>query len=164
MQQQKTNATATFRVVATTLLVLISTIIYAQPPGADGPPPAGGTGPQTITPDEIAETQTSWMKKKLRLTKEQIAEVKKINKEYVNRALEYQSAEKSQTTAGAGSRENKLKDKMAELDKDRDNRFKNILTDKQFKIYLKKKGYLEESISTAANQEMPPGPPPPCGF
>lgn len=159
MQQQTTNAPAIFRLAATALLVLISTIIYAQPPGAEGPPPAGSNGPQTITPDEIAETQTSWMKKKLRLTKEQTAEVKKINKEYVNRALEYQSAEKSQTSTGSGSRENKLKDKMAELDQDRDNRFKHILTDKQFKTYLKKKGYLEESISTAANQEMPPGPP-----
>lgn len=159
MQRQKTNIPVIFRVVTAAALVLINTIAYAQPPGADGPVSLPGNGSQTITPDEIAETQTSWMKKKLKLTKEQTEEVKKINKQYITRALEYQSTEKSNTTAGAGSRENKLKDKMAELDKDRDNRFKNILTEKQFRIYLKKKGYLEERISTVANEEMPPGPP-----
>lgn len=160
MQRQKTNIPVTFRVVTAMVLVLINTIVYAQPPGADGPVSLPGNGSQTITPDEIADTQTSWMKKKLKLTKEQTEEVKKINKQYITRALEYQSAEKSQTSTGAGSTENKLKDKMAELDKDRDDRFKNILTDKQFKTYLKKKEYLEESVNTAANQEMPPGPPP----
>lgn len=160
MQQQKTNTPALFRVAATVLLFLVSTIVYAQPPGVDGPPSMPGNGSQTITPDEIAHTQTSWMKKKLKLTKEQTEEVKKINKNYITRVLEYQSAEKNNSATGAGTRENKLKDKMAELDKDRDDRFKYILTDKQFKTYLKKKGYLEESITTAANQEMPPGPPP----
>lgn len=158
MQHQKTNAPALFRVAATALLFLVSTIFYAQPPGVDGPPSMPGNGSQTITPDEIADTQTSWMKKKLKLTKEQTEEVKKINKNYITRVLEYQSAEKN--NSATGTRENKLKDKMAELDQDRDNRFKHILTDKQFKTYLKKKGYLEESISTAANQELPPGPPP----
>lgn len=160
MQQETTNTLKTIRAVTAAVLVLISTVSFAQPTGADGPPPMPGNGSQTITPDEIAEAQTSWMKKKLKLTKKQTEEVKKVNKQYVAKTLEYQSAEKSHTTAGTGSRENKLKDKMAELDKDRDNRFKNILTEKQFKTYLKKKGYLEESISSAANQEMPPGPPP----
>lgn len=160
MSQQKTKTSAALRVAVTALLILAGTVTYAQPPGGDGPPPASGNGSQAITPDEIAETQTSWMKKKLKLTKQQTEEVKKINKQYVTQTLEYQTAEKKQAAPATGGRENRLKEKMAELDRDRDNRLKKILTEKQFRTYLKKKGYLEESISTAASQEMPPGPPP----
>jgi|APEBP8051073220_1049391.scaffolds.fasta_scaffold03141_1 hypothetical protein len=138
----------TARSVITILLFLAATAAYSQP-GGDGP--VGG-GPQTFTANDIADIQTAWMKKKLKLNKEQVEKVRDINKIYVSKKQELQKAGEKQS------------DKLDEPDKERDNNLKIILTEKQFASYLKKKSELENSMSSSGNTGMPPPPPPAGGF
>lgn len=138
----------TARSVITILLLLAETAAYSQP-GGDGP--VGG-GPQTFTANDIADIQTAWMKKKLKLNKEQVEKVRDINKIYVSKKQELQKAGEKQS------------DKLDEPDKERDNNLKIILTEKQFASYLKKKSELENSMSSSGNTGMPPPPPPAGGF
>lgn len=136
------------------LLVLISNIGYAQPPGGDGAPPPGG-GPSAITAVEIADLQTSWMKKKLKLDKEQTDQVLQINVQYINGVKEL-SRNNSTATDSILHRQ----EKFTMLDKNKDDSLQRILSEKQFGLYLKNKTFLNSIISTSGNQGMPPPPPP----
>lgn len=138
----------TTKSVITILLFLAATAAYSQP-GGDGPP---GGGPQSFTANDISDIQTAWMKKKLKLSKEQVEKVREINKLYVSQKQELQKAGEKQP------------DKLNEPDKARDSNLKVILSEKQFASYLKKKAELDNSISSSGNTGMQPPPPPGGGF
>ena len=125
-------------------MLLTATFCYAQPGSGDGPP---GGGPQTFTASDIADIQTVWMKKKLKLSKEQVEKVKEINKEFVTKKKEFQNAGEKQA------------DKLAEPDRERDDKLKSILSEKQFARFLEKKSELDNSMSSSGNTVMPPPPP-----
>lgn len=139
----------TTKSLLTTLILVTATISYSQSFSGDGPP---GGGPQTFTASDIADIQTAWMKKKLKLSKEQVEKVKEINKEFVTKKQELQKAGEKQT------------DKLTEPDKERDEKMKKILSEKQFTRFQKKKPELESSLSPSGNTAMPPPPPPGGGF
>lgn len=139
----------TTRFSLTVLMLLIATFCYAQPGSGDGPP---GGGPQTLTTSDIADIQTAWMKKKLKLSKEQVDKVKEINKEFVAKKQELQKADKKQT------------EKLTEPEKERNDKLKTILSEKQFARFLVKKSELDNSMSSSGNTVMPPPPPPGGGF
>ncbi len=154
MKLGKTNLVSIARF---NLLLLVSTLSftgYTQPPGGDGPPPFASK----ITSGEIAELQTEWMKKKLKLSKEQVEEVSKINLSFADKLQQLQKI-----TENKNNGENRIHvEKVAVLDKEKDNALKPILSDKQFNIYLKKKAALNNVDSNSGN--MPSPPPPPGGF
>lgn len=133
----------TARSVFTILLFLTTTVAYTQP-GGDGPP---GGGPQTFTANDIADIQTAWMKKKLKLNKEQVERVREINKQYVSQKQELLKNGEKQV------------DKLGQPDKERDSNLKVILSEKQFASFLKKKTELDNSMSSSGNTGMPPPPP-----
>ncbi len=133
----------TERSVFTILLFLTTTVAYTQP-GGDGPP---GGGPQTFTANDIADIQTAWMKKKLKLNKEQVERVREINKQYVSQKQELLKNGEKQV------------DKLGQPDKERDSNLKVILSEKQFASFLKKKTELDNSMSSSGNTGMPPPPP-----
>lgn len=133
-------------------LIIISNPVKSQPPGGDGAPPPGG-GPAAITAVEIADLQTSWMKKKLKLDKEQTDQVLQINVQYINGVKELSR----NNTAPADSNQHQ-QEKLTALDKIKGDSLQRILSEKQFGLYLKNKTFLNSIISTSGNQGMPPPP------
>ncbi len=138
---------------------------FAQRPDLGDPSPGGPGEPpvfQSISPDEIAEKESKWMKKKLKLNKEQLQKVKVINSVYAFKRKDFISATDSR------NRDNnkKIMDKLAVLDKEKDDELRKVLSQKQYDTYLKKKDELNRQVRPAESQggNLPPPPPPDSGF
>lgn len=131
-------------------------------------------------PDDIAESQTDWMKRKLKLNKEQLAKIKTLNTDYAYKRNDYVKAiklanENAKTAANKNAdkfsetnktarteSQKKLQDKLDLIDAEKEKELKLILTEKQFETYLKKKAELQ--LNTGNNDGTMPPPPPPGGF
>lgn len=101
------------------------------------------------TPDDIAEKETRWMKKKLKLKKEQLQRVKAINAVYAFKREDYKKA--------MGSKDNGNNQKILEkLDKEKDDELRKVFTEKQYNTYLKKKPELAEKIRSKSNEARQP--------
>jgi hypothetical protein len=128
--------------VAMTGLVVDSEKVYSQEPGRGFSPPADSRlkkpSLKNDSPEDIAEKETKWMTKKLKLKKEQLQRVRPINEVYAFKRHDYAKAIRS------GSDENKknILDKLAVLDKEKDEELRRVLTEKQFNLYLEKKAEL----------------------
>lgn len=132
-------------------LMLHSHPVRAQEFSNDRPAPAG------IQADELAATETKWMKKKLKLTKVQLKQVEVINLKYAEKLLPLVSgtsteADKKKTIKALNDLENA---KEAELEK--------ILDPEQMAKYRKQRGEIQSALQTAAANRLP-GPPPPGVF
>lgn len=117
----------------------------AQPPAGDMPGPPPESIESGNTPESIAELQTKWMKKKLKLNPEQFKEAVKINDRYVKKVL-----------AAAGPDAGNLKKKA---DTERDEALRKMLTPKQFSRYVKNKTVLDNGFENSGYNSIPPPPP-----
>ncbi|WP_149244256.1 hypothetical protein [Dyadobacter sp. 32] len=100
------------------------------------------------TPDEIAKRETKWMKRKLKLSKEQLAPVEDINydtaakkQEFIDNILNNGSRPKREQM----TRSRQAMDLLAE---EKDSRLSKVLTEKQWSTYLSKKRQLEDGGNT----------------
>ena len=90
--------------------------------------------------DKVAEKETKWMRKKLKLSKEQLQRVKAINAVYAFKRKDFEA------TIGPKDEGNKqkIRDGLAHLNKEKDNELRKVFTEKQYNIYLKRKPELIE--------------------
>lgn len=138
------------------LILTLAKTSHAQPPGGAGgdfpPPEFAGMKPET--PDEIAKRETKWMKRKLKLTKEQLAPIEDINFDTARKKQEFTDnlmKRGSRPTREQMETSRKMLDFLAE---EKDSKLSRILTEKQWTTYLSKKKQLESS-----GQSMPSGGP-----
>ncbi len=94
-----------------------------------------------LTPDKIAEEQTKWMDKKLKLTDEQSLSVETANLDYALRLNDYQEAfMKSHATTRPSPQEiQQVRTTVEKWQAERETKFQSILTPEQWEIYQKKK-------------------------
>ena len=115
------------------LLSLMTVSISAQ----QGPPPGGapqqGQGQfQRMTPEEMAKSQTDWMKTDLKLDDATFKKVYDVVLKYAK-----QSSEERQKLMQAGDRD-AMRAKMTEITDARDKELKPILGDKNFETFKAK--------------------------
>lgn len=133
------------------LVTLFSLHSHAQPPTGEGPMPPPEFSKTTESSEEkmICQLQTDRLNKKLKLEKEQLPEVEKIITTYVSKRLALKKRE--------GNKED-LVARRLQIDLERDQSLKNMLTEKQYNRYLKQKQVLENSFDNVGSGSMPPPP------
>lgn len=101
--------------------------------------------PQTprkpLTSDQIAEEQTKWMTKKLKLTEDQSISVETANLDHALRLSDFQEAY-MKTHANTRPSPQEIQQIRTTVDKwqaDKEAKFQTILTPEQWEIYQKKK-------------------------
>lgn len=133
--------------------VLSFTIISkAQPPSGEvpmGPPPEMSSNSVTNEEAEISRIQVDWMKKKLKLNKDQQQAAEKITSVHVGKILALKKKE------GYNGSTDPVKQ---QADHERDEAMKKILTEKQFNRFNKNKHVLENSFENIRAGGMPPPP------
>jgi hypothetical protein len=154
---------------------------FSQSPGAySGSRHQGNQGGyissrnKETTLDDAVNTETKWMKKRLKLTKEQSEKVKEINTRYAYSEQDYksaivqiranalQTADKNRPTHSEDSNLKKLEEKLDNLKKQKDDELKAIFTEEQFAKYMDKKTELEAELRSSSNTGRRP--PAPQGF
>ena len=138
------------------LFTALSNTCRAQTPGGPGGdfPSLQFAEMKPETPDEIAKRETKWMKRKLKLTNEQLALIEEIN--FDNALKKQEFFDKLVKKGNRPTREEmaltqKTLDLLAE---EKDSKLSKVLTEKQWSTYLSKKKQLE-----ANGQNMPSGAP-----
>lgn len=145
------------KIIIHSLLVLATAISFslvsnAQPPAGElpmGPPPEMSNKLVTNEETEISRLQMDWMKKKLKLNKEQQQVVEKITREHAKKILLLKNKEGYIAATDPGK-------KQADLE--RDEAMKKILTEKQFSRFNKNKQVLENSFDNISGGGLPPPP------
>jgi hypothetical protein len=137
-------------------VILLSSLLSlnssAQPPAGEGPmgpPPEFSKTPESSEEKTICQLQTDRLNKKLKLGKEQLPVVEKITATYVNKRLALKKKE--------GNKED-LAARRLQIEQERDQSLKKILTEKQFTRYLKQKQVLENSFENIGSGGIPPPP------
>lgn len=131
---------------------LFSLHSFAQPPAGEGPmgpPPEFSKAPESSEEKSICQLQTDRLNKKLKLAKEQLPDVEKITATYVNKRLALKKREGNNDDLVA---------RRLQIELERDQSLKKVLTEKQFTRYLKQKQVLENSFDNAGYGGMPPPP------
>ncbi|MBN8687673.1 MAG: hypothetical protein J0M10_11655 [Chitinophagales bacterium] len=125
--------------------------IMAQPPQGEGP--VGPPPELAVQPDneekEICRLQLGWMKKKLRLSEEQVDAAEKAIIVYVRKRL---ALMKKETYKGNND------PAILQAGMERDNALKKMLTPKQFSRFDKNKHILENSFENPGGGIPPPPP------
>lgn len=112
--------------------------------------------PAALSAQDVADTETKWMKKKLKLSKTVSKEVGKVNLRYAEQMLEL-----AKQSGAADQREAGLK-KMEKLEKEKEESLRQLLTPEQMKKYLQHRGEIADALRESGNRNLPP--PPPGGF
>jgi hypothetical protein len=122
-QHQSSLSFPLLRTLAFSLIILLAgTTAFSQSQGRE-------QGRSNATPEERAKHQTEMMKTQLSLTSAQEKKVSDINLKYANKMEDLRKTP-----------ENDAQHKAAmNLQSQKDNELKGVLTDAQFKDYLKKK-------------------------
>lgn len=133
------------------LIFLGSFSSQAQPPAGEGPmgPPPEMSTAVSNEENEICSSQQEWMKKKLKLSREQQAAVQQITRQYVKKMLALKKKDNYQGSNDPGK---------ILADRERDEALRKILTPKQFTRFDKNKHVLDNSFEITAGG-MPPPPP-----
>ncbi len=106
-----------------------------------GLPQTPNPPPKPLTSDKIAEDQTKWMKKKLKLNEDQTISVETVNLDYCLRMSDYQDAF-MKTHANTRPTQQELQDIRKLVDSwwtEREAKYQKILTPEQWALYLEKK-------------------------
>lgn len=91
------------------------------------------------TPEERAQFQTEWMKTELALDSVQVEKVHAINLKYANKLEGIKNS--------SGDRRQKFQ-KFQKLSAEKDSELKKVVTDQQYKIYLKKKDEIRSKMKS----------------
>ncbi|MCU0469027.1 MAG: hypothetical protein MUF58_10520 [Arcicella sp.] len=92
-----------------------------------------------LDPEKLAEEDTRWMKKKLKLTEEQIPKVENINIDYAFKRIDLYEEMKKMQPPFTEEMRTKIRDKFNAMKEGKNKDMKAVLTDEQYEIYLKKK-------------------------
>ena len=106
-----------------------------------GLPQTPNPPPKPLTSDKIAEDQTKWMKKKLKLNEDQTISVETVNLDYCLRMSDYQDAF-MKTHANTRPTQQELQDIRKLVDSwwtEREAKYQKILTPEQWALYLENK-------------------------
>lgn len=139
------------------MLVLTAIISYsytseAQPPSGEGPigpPPEINISVSSNEEAAISRLQMDWMKKKLKLTKDQVQAAEKITLDYAKKILMLKKKEGYNGTNDPDKQQ---------VDHERDEAMKKMLTEKQFIRFTKNKHILENSFENFRDGGIPPPP------
>jgi hypothetical protein len=104
------------------------------PQVADSPPK-----PVELDPEKMANEDTKWMTKKLKLTEEQIPKIEDANINYAFKRIDFQNEIKKLLPPFTEEIRLKYRAKAQAMRDERDKEVKAILTDEQYQIYLKKR-------------------------
>lgn len=144
----KTLTNSLFPLVLCVLLVLVAKQVNAQFPAGSPPPNFRGGGLSSPPdPEQMAKSEIKWMKKKLKLTPEQLAKATDISQHY---ATEQSIIFEDMKKIGAPPSEaaiQQAKINMTQVMEKKDEEMKAVLTHHQFEKYLKKRKDGMESMS-----------------
>ena len=107
-----------------------------------GIPQAGSSTPPKpaeLDPEKMANEDTKWMTKKLKLTEEQIPKIEDANINYAFKRIEFQDEIKKLLPPFSEEIRLKYRAKAQAMRDERDKEVKALLTDEQYQIYLKKR-------------------------
>ncbi|MFT3674973.1 MAG: hypothetical protein QM781_03655 [Chitinophagaceae bacterium] len=111
--------------------------------------PSAGTGPrfQEVTAEDMADAESQWMKKKLKLKKPELNRVKEINLRFAKERMTLLKTNKPDPA------------RLQALEKQQEEALKGALSEKQFTNYLKRRGEIREELQRSGNNSLPPPPP-----
>lgn len=92
-----------------------------------------------LDPEKMAEEDTRWMKKKLKLTEEQIPKVENININYAFKKIDFFEEMKKIQPPYTEEMRAKVRDRFNTMKEGKNKDMKAVLTEEQYEIYLKKK-------------------------
>lgn len=92
-----------------------------------------------LDPEKMAEEDTRWMKKKLKLTEEQIPKVENININYAFKKIDFFEEMKKIQPPYTEEMRAKVRDRFNAMKEGKNKDMKAVLTEEQYEIYLKKK-------------------------
>lgn len=120
------------------LLWMISPSFAQFGPQGGGPPAGEQRRPQPRDPEKVVEEEVKWMKKKLKLTNDQTASVTNVSAKY---AYAQNDLRRAAIGAGRPSPEimERTREKMKQLELEKDVEMRKVLDDKQYKKYLKRR-------------------------
>ena len=105
--------------------------------------PQAGTNtppkPPELDPEKMANEDTKWMTKKLKLTEEQITKIEDANINYAFKRIDFQNEIKKILPPFTEEIRLKYRAKAQAIRDERDKQMKALLTDEQYQIYLKKR-------------------------
>lgn len=114
---------------------------YGRGYGANSYSQMPPTPKKPLTPDKIAEEQTKWMTKKLKLTEDQSITIETVNLDYALKLSDYQEAY-MKIHANTRPTPQEIQQIRSTVDKwqtEKETKFQAALTPEQWEIYLKKK-------------------------
>ncbi|PWK27979.1 hypothetical protein LV89_01386 [Arcicella aurantiaca] len=92
-----------------------------------------------MDPEKMSTEETNWMKKKLKLTEEQIPKVETININYAFKKFDLFEDAKKLTPPYPEDVRLKFKDRLNAIREGKSKELKAVLTEEQYEIYLKKR-------------------------
>ncbi|TAF93665.1 MAG: hypothetical protein EAZ32_12345 [Cytophagia bacterium] len=109
--------------------------------GGNGIPQTPTTPKKPPTADEMADEETKWMNKKLKLTEDQLLSVETLNLDYALRMGDYRDAFMlAHATARPTPQEvQKARETMEKWQVEKETKLQVLLTPEQWEIYQKKK-------------------------
>lgn len=105
-------------------------------------PDAGSNFPQKkeeFDPEKMANEDTKWMTKKLKLTEEQIPKIENINIDYAFKKMDFMDEIKKILPPYSEEIKLKMREKYTAIKEAKNKEMKAVLTEEQYEIYLKKK-------------------------
>ncbi len=105
------------------------------PQAGSGTPPK----PAELDPEKMANEDTKWMTKKLKLTEEQIPKIENSNINYAFKRIDFQEEIKKLLPPFTEEIRLKYRAKALALREEHDKEIKAIVTEEQYQIYLKKR-------------------------
>ena len=158
----KTRLTIYFSIATTCMSVIFA---YAQPPGSGGfgGPQSGGQMPSAGTiqrssppaPEKVAEQETNWMKKKLKLRAHQIPDIEDLNFQYAVARTQLMQQLMTSDQIPAQSDFEKMKTSMEVLQAEKEQKLQPMLTEEQWATYQKKKKNLNQTNTLQRPQRSP---------
>ncbi len=101
--------------------------------------PSSPPKPAELDPEKMANDDTKWMTKKLKLTEEQIPKIENANINYAFIRIDFENEIKKILPPFTEEIRLKYRAKAQAIRDERDKTIKALLTDEQYQIYLKKR-------------------------
>lgn len=112
---------------------------YGRGGGIPQAGPSTPPKPAELDPEKMANEDTKWMTKKLKLTEEQTPKIEDANINYAFKRIDFQNEVKKLLPPFTEEVRLKYRAKAQAMRDERDKEVKAILTEEQYQIYLKKR-------------------------